>query len=597
MARRLGSARASRAGDGALAIADFFSSERCEEHAGRVRSPDLCHYIHFLHEPVPHFREQPHLMKNAATPLAIVAILVTLLVIATWPSAVIEKTEKLVGVLPGAMRSARLTSGIDPPFGFHWGDSMTHVEALLGYSSARIVARIPRGDQETWIVEGLIQPGLKRALFLFEKNSLSEVELQCQYDAWSSERYASRLEELRAFFDGKYREGQHSNPIISNQAQVGEDRVGYGWRFRDTNVRAFRRSFTAPSPQGFLVSDLVILYSGHGANLDQGLPSSMQNRWNNDIDFPPLARRSKAEADGIPLDSTFGIAEAKLLNASRTGEVAFSLQISVNLRQNANIDPTKAVVQVNFYDIVTRKELLLTDATVNYEWPSHRDWKEANRETLTVTYIRKLDDQGNTEPVRKLFGYVAAVYYDGLLQSVRAEPAKLVNLFPVRTFVSPFEEAQNAAGRGDFTSAARLYRQAADQGNLFALENLAWFYAQGKGVAKDYHQAAVFYERASLQNTPRALNALAWFLATCPDDSIRNGREAIRHATKACELSYWQEWKYIDTLAAASAETNDFKRAIEYQQQAMALKGIDDATRKKMEEHLALYRKREPFRE
>src|SRR5881394_3363730 len=103
-------------------------------------------------------------MKGAATPLAIGAILMVLLLIATWPSAVIENTQKLVGALPAAMRSPRLTSEIDPPFGFHWGDSMAHVEALLGYSSARIVARIPQGDRETWMVEGLIQPGLKRAL-------------------------------------------------------------------------------------------------------------------------------------------------------------------------------------------------------------------------------------------------------------------------------------------------------------------------------------------------------------------------------------------------------------------------------------------------
>jgi TPR repeat protein len=163
--------------------------------------------------------------------------------------------------------------------------------------------------------------------------------------------------------------------------------------------------------------------------------------------------------------------------------------------------------------------------------------------------------------------------------------------------LSPFENAQAAAARGDYVAAANLYRRAADQGNLFALENLAWFYAQGKGVDKDYRQAAIYYERAALQNTPRSLNALAWFLATCKDDSIRNGAEAVRHATKACELTYWQEWKYIDTLAAAWAECGDFKRAVEYEQQALEIKDIDEATRKKSEDRLALYRKRQPLRE
>ena len=71
----------------------------------------------------------------------------------------------------------------------------------------------------------------------------------------------------------------------------------------------------------------------------------------------------------------------------------------------------------------------------------------------------------------------------------------------------------------------------------------------------------------------------------------------MRHATRACELSYWQEWKYIDTLAAAWAETGDFKRAIEYEQQALELKGLEDDVRKKMEDRLALYLKRQTVRE
>jgi TPR repeat protein len=137
----------------------------------------------------------------------------------------------------------------------------------------------------------------------------------------------------------------------------------------------------------------------------------------------------------------------------------------------------------------------------------------------------------------------------------------------------------------------------ADRGNLFALENLAWFYAHGRGVPKDARQAAVFYERAALQNTPRSLNALAWFLATCDDTAVRNGPEAIRQATKACELSYWQEWKYIDTLAAGWAETGDFKRAIEYEQQALGFKNLAEQDRNRLQERLVLYQKRQRVRE
>src|SRR5260370_31965652 len=125
------------------------------------------------------------------------------------------------------------------------------------------------------------------------------------------------------------------------------------------------------------------------------------------------------------------------------------------------------------------------------------------------------------------------------MKSVGAEPLALLNLFPVRTYLSAFERAQTAAARSEFAKAADLYRRGADQGNLFALENLAWFYAHGKGVEKDSRQEAEFYEPAALQNTPRSLNALDWFLATCDDDYRRNSHESTRHASTACALTYW----------------------------------------------------------
>src|SRR5437868_4028007 len=112
-----------------------------------------------------------------------------------WPSAKSDQADK---VMPFAHKSPQPEGTIDPPFGFHWGDSAAHVEALLEYSSAEIVMRTATGSIETWVIEGLIQPGLKRALFLFEKNALVAVELQCQYEAWPKERYRTRVEELRA---------------------------------------------------------------------------------------------------------------------------------------------------------------------------------------------------------------------------------------------------------------------------------------------------------------------------------------------------------------------------------------------------------------
>jgi hypothetical protein len=58
---------------------------------------------------------------------------------------------------------------IPPPFGFRWNDAANRVEKVLKGAKARIVDREPRDGQETWTVEGLIHPGLKRTLFQLKR--------------------------------------------------------------------------------------------------------------------------------------------------------------------------------------------------------------------------------------------------------------------------------------------------------------------------------------------------------------------------------------------------------------------------------------------
>ena len=112
----------------------------------------------------------------------------------------------------------------------------------------------------------------------------------------------------------------------------------------------------------------------------------------------------------------------------------------------------------------------------------------------------------------------------------------------------------------------------------------------------EYHKA-----RADLEQCTRidpadsdSHNGLAWLLATCPDDSMRNGQQAVAHALKACELSAWEDVNTIDTLAAAYAEAGDFDHATKYAERAAELA----AEKKKAAylERLELYRQRKPYR-
>jgi tetratricopeptide (TPR) repeat protein len=175
-----------------------------------------------------------------------------------------------------------------------------------------------------------------------------------------------------------------------------------------------------------------------------------------------------APSEGIPDGSTFGISE---VTAAETpdpdSDTNLLLKIGVKKRANSVIDHTKVKIQVFFYDTVDDRDIKLTDAEVNYEWltPDH-DWASARPEVLAVTYVRPKnkarsqdlalseaaasmnpnkkgrapakpaapasDDSGH----RKYLGYIVRIYYNDKLQAVRADPTKLLNLFPPPTTTS-----------------------------------------------------------------------------------------------------------------------------------------------------------------
>jgi tetratricopeptide (TPR) repeat protein len=88
-----------------------------------------------------------------------------------------------------------------------------------------------------------------------------------------------------------------------------------------------------------------------------------------------------------------------------------------------------------------------------------------------------------------------------------------------------------------------------------------------------YDKAHADYSKA-LQLSPEDagnMAALAMLQASCPEARFRNGRQAVTLATKACELSQWQAREYVAALAAAYAETGDFKKAVEYGQKALEI--------------------------
>lgn len=119
------------------------------------------------------------------------------------------------------------------------------------------------------------------------------------------------------------------------------------------------------------------------------------------------------------------------------------------------------------------------------------------------------------------------------------------------------------------------------------------------GAATKWREALGDFQQA-IEIDPRnssALNELAWLRATCREGTIRDGREAVKLAQKACELTDWREWGHVDTLACAYAEAGDFEMAVKYQKQAMESEALTSQDREATMRRLGLYEKRQPYRE
>ncbi|WP_422928126.1 tetratricopeptide repeat protein [Singulisphaera sp. PoT] len=95
----------------------------------------------------------------------------------------------------------------------------------------------------------------------------------------------------------------------------------------------------------------------------------------------------------------------------------------------------------------------------------------------------------------------------------------------------------------------------------------------------------------------RAYRARAWILATSPDASVRNGKEAISDASKAFELTGRDDPIILETLAAAHAEVGQFQEAVSMQGKALGLLSPADARRPAFESRLALYREGHAYHE
>ncbi|PYI89403.1 MAG: hypothetical protein DMF03_07685 [Verrucomicrobia bacterium] len=96
-----------------------------------------------------------------------------------------------------------------------------------------------------------------------------------------------------------------------------------------------------------------------------------------------------------------------------------------------------------------------------------------------------------------------------------------------------------------------------------------------------------------------AMSNLAWVFAASPEESLRDGRQAVRLAEQALQLSGGKIPMIFRTLAAAYAENSRFSQAIETAQRAVELANRqgNPGLAAELRNNIALYQAKRPLRD
>ncbi len=141
---------------------------------------------------------------------------------------------------------------------------------------------------------------------------------------------------------------------------------------------------------------------------------------------------SDRSAAAIKPGSTLGLIDVRELKNEQPGyRESHQLRIGLKARAGEAIDVRDVIIQVFFYDMLDGQEVVQTNADVSSQWTTMpADWADEGIEVLEVSYNQPQSPEGALEEDRVYLGYIVRVYYKNHLEDVRANPVRLLTLFP-----------------------------------------------------------------------------------------------------------------------------------------------------------------------
>jgi len=149
-----------------------------------------------------------------------------------------------------------------------------------------------------------------------------------------------------------------------------------------------------------------------------------------------------------------------------------------------------------------------------------------------------------------------------------------------------FQKGDHEHAIADFTRVIELNGRAA-----VAFNNRGYNYQQigkFKEAIADFNQAIELTPEYALAHQNRA-----WILAVCQDESLRNPKEAVAAATRACELNQYNDLSDLAALAASHAASKEFALAIGLQEKI--IERAPEPQKPLAEKILELYKNEKPF--